>query len=145
MEIDWEMADRSWGGQHDCQCLDNGNIILFANGSEQPTPEHSRILEIDPNSRDVVWQYRGQPAITFSSPSISGVHRMANGNTFICEGQHGRLFEVTQAGEIVWEYISPIYNDNPQMGKTNQIFRARKYANGDPTLNRLFENWRCPL
>lgn len=139
-EIDWEMADRSWGGQHDCQRLNNGNIILFANGSEQPAPEHSRILEIDADTRDVAWQYRGRPPVTFSSPRVSGVHRMANGNTFICEGQQGRLFEVTQAGEIVWEYISPFYNDVPQMGKTNQIFRARKYAKGDPRLNGLFES-----
>ena len=139
-EIDWEMADRSWGGQHDCQRLDNGNIILFANGSEQPTPEHSRILEIDPSSGETVWQYKGQPAVSFFSPRVSGVHRMANGNTFICEGMHGRLFEVTQAGEIVWEYVSPFYNAVPQIGTTNQIFRARKYAKGDPRLSSLLEN-----
>jgi len=139
-EIDWEMEDRSWGGQHDCQRLDNNNIILFANGSEQPAPEHSRILEIDPNSKDIVWQYKGQPAVTFSSPRVSGVHRMANGNTFICEGMHGRLFEVTQAGEIVWEYVSPFYNTVPQIGTTNQIFRARKYSKNDRRLSNLFHN-----
>jgi len=139
-EIDWEMADRSWGGQHDSQRLDNGNIILFANGSEQSGPEHSRILEIDPNSKKTVWQYKGQPAVTFFSPRVSGVHRMTNGNTFICEGMHGRMFEVTQAGEIVWEYVSPFYNAVPQIGTTNQIFRARKYEKGDPGLSRLLEN-----
>jgi len=139
-EIDWEMADRSWGGQHDCQQLDNGNIILFANGSEQSSPEHSRILEIDPNTKETVWQYKGQPAVTFFSPRVSGVHRMANGNTFICEGMHGRMFEVTQAGEMVWEYVSPFYNTIPQIGKTNQIFRARKYSRGDQRLSNIFQN-----
>ncbi|MDA0241160.1 MAG: aryl-sulfate sulfotransferase [Proteobacteria bacterium] len=139
-EIDWEMQDRGWGGQHDCQRLDNGNIILFANGSEQPSPEHSRILEIDPASKEVVWQYKGKPAITFFSPRVSGVHRMPNGNTVICEGMHGRIFEVTQAGDIVWEYISPFYNAVPMIGTTNQMFRARKYTKGDPRLNRLLEN-----
>jgi hypothetical protein len=134
------MADRSWGGQHDSQRLENNNIILFANGSEQPSAEHSRILEIDPNSKKTVWQYKGQPAVTFFSPRVSGVHRMANGNTFICEGMHGRMFEVTQAGEIVWEYVSPFYNDVKQIGTTNQIFRARKYAKDDPGLRRLLEN-----
>jgi hypothetical protein len=139
-EIDWEMTDRSWGGQHDCQRLDNGNIIMFANGSEQPNSEHSRILEIDPSSKKIVWQYKGQPAVTFSSPRVSGVHRMANGNTFICEGQHGRLFEVTQAGHIVWEYVSPFYNVIKQIGTTNQIFRARKYSKDDSRLSNLFQN-----
>ena len=139
-EIEWEMADRSWGGQHDCQQLKNGNILLFANGSEQPTPEHSRILEIDPTSKEIVWQYKGQPPVTFYSPRVSGTCRLPNGNTFICEGQHGRLFEVTQSGEIVWEYISPFYNVDPRMGKTNQIFRARKYAKNDPRLKTIFDN-----
>lgn len=138
-EIDWEMADRSWGGQHDCQRLDNGNIILFANGSQQPTPEYSRILEIDPNTRETVWEYKGQPPFTFSSPRVSGVQRMANGNTFICEGMHGRLFEVTQAGEIVWEYVSPFYNVVQPFGVSNQIFRARKYSKDDPRVRNLLQ------
>ncbi len=139
-EIDWEIADRSWGGQHDCQRLDNGNILLFANGSEQATPEHSRILEIDPNTKETVWQYKGQPAVTFYSPRVSGVDRMASGNTFICEGMHGRLFEVTQTGQIVWEYVSPFYNAVPKIGTTNQIFRARKYSRDDPRLENLLHN-----
>jgi hypothetical protein len=137
-KIDWEMQDRSWGGQHDCQRLDNDNIILFANGSEQPTPEHSRVLEINPSSREIVWQYKGQPAVTFYSPRVSSVQRMANGNTFICEGMHGRMFEVTQAGEIVWEYVSPFYNTVSPFGITNQIFKARKYSKKDPRLNNLY-------
>jgi len=139
-KIDWEMCDRSWGGQHDCQQLENGNIILFANGSEQPTPEHSRILEIDPNTKEVVWQYKGQPIFTFYSPRISGVCRLDNGNTIICEGNHGRLFEVTQAGDIVWEYISPFYNFHPQLGDQNNIYRMRKYSKDDPRIEKLFEN-----
>jgi hypothetical protein len=139
-EIDWEMQDRSWGGQHDCQQVENGNIILFANGSEQLNAEHSRILEIDPNSKQTVWQYKGKPAVTFFSPRVSGLHRMANGNTFICEGMHGRMFEVTQSGEIVWEYVSPFYNAVPKIGTTNQIFRARKYSKNDPRLSNVLQN-----
>ncbi len=133
-KIDWEMADPSWGGQHDCQRLPNGNILLFANGSEQPTPEKSRILEIDPASGEIVWKYQGIPYSTFFSARISGTQRLANGNTFIIEGHQGRMFEVTPAGEIVWEYISPFYNDNPPLGSVNWIFRARKYAKDDPRL-----------
>ena len=136
-EIEWEMQDRSWGGQQDCQRLGNGNIILFANGSDQPTPEYSRILEIAPESKEIVWQYAGSPPSTFFSARVSGVQRLDNGNTFICEGMSGRLFEVTSAGEIVWEYISPFYNDVPPWGNSNQIFRARKYPKNDPRLQDL--------
>jgi hypothetical protein len=133
-KIDWEMADRSWGGQHDCQRLPNGNIILFANGSEQPTPEFSRMLEIDPASGDIVWKYQGIPFSTFYSARISGTQRLENGNTLIIEGHHGRIFEVTPTCEIVWEYISPFYNNNPELGPLNWIFRARKYARDDSRL-----------
>jgi len=63
---------------------------------------------------------------------------MANGNTFICEGMHGRMFEVTQAGEIVWEYVSPFYNNVPPFGTTNQIMRARKYSKNEPKLSKLY-------
>ena len=135
--IDWEMCDRGWGGQHDCQWLDNENILLFANGSDQPTAEYSRILEINSATKQVVWQYKGKPQHTFYSPRISGVHRMPNGNTFICEGNHGRLFEVTRAGDIVWEYVSPFFHTHNAFGEVNHIYRARKYIKDDPRLNGL--------
>ena len=130
----WEMQDRSWGGQHDPHLLDNGNITLFANGSEQPSPEHSRILELDPNSREIVWEYKGSPPVTFFSPRVSGAQRQPNGNTLICEGSHGRLFEVTMAGDIVWEYISPFYNPFRDGVLATQIFRARRYTPDSPEI-----------
>ena len=36
--------------------------------------------------------------------------RLPNGNTLICSGVKGRLFEVDVAGTIVWEYMSPFGN-----------------------------------
>ena len=135
--IDWEMQDWKWGGQHDPHRLDNGNILIFANGSEQTTPEYSRILEIDPDSREIVWMYKGDPTSTFFSARISAAERLPNGNTFIDEGLHGRLFEVTPGGGIVWEYVSPFYFADPQMGHSNRIFRARKYAKDDPRLKEI--------
>lgn len=126
-EIIWEMHDRSFGGQHDPRRLENGNITLFANGSDQPLPEYSRVLEINPDSKEIVWDYKGDPTVTFYSPRISSAQRLPNGNTLICEGNHGRLFEVTPSGDIVWEYISPFYVQGPR-GRSNHIFRARRYA-----------------
>ena len=134
-DLKWEMTDFSWGGQHDCQMLANGNIILFANGSAtyegQP---HSRIIEIDPATREQVWTYKSNPGSQFYSHHISGQERLASGNTLICEGLWGRVFEVTPDGEIVWEFISP------HMGKTffgddvNWVFRAFRYDKDSPEL-----------
>ena len=55
--------------------------------------------------------YVAPTATDFYSAFISGAHRMANGNTFICSGATGRIFEVTRAGAIVWEYRSPFVGD----------------------------------
>ena len=133
----WELEDRKWGGQHDPRLLDNGHITLFANGSEQVGMEFSRVLEIDPSNGEVVWTYKGTPQDTFFSTRISGAQRLANGNTFICEGRHGRLFEVTSNGDIVWEFVSPHQNTRGTE-ITRQIFRALRYAPDSPEIrNRL--------
>jgi hypothetical protein len=51
----------------------------------------------------------------------------------ICEGECGRLIEVTPDKEICWEWISPFVHDFK--GKPNiQIFKARTYAAESPEL-----------
>ena len=73
---------------------------------------------------EIVWQYDDG----FYSRIISGVQRLPNGNTLITEGTSGRLLEVTRAGEVVWEFISPV------PAERNWIFRARKYPVNHPGL-----------
>ena len=54
-------------------------------------------------------------------PGFVGLHGelLLNGNTLICEGATGRIFEVTVSGEIAWEYISPVYSRaNDRCGRT---------------------------
>ena len=43
------------------------------------------------------------PEWTFYSSFISDARRLPNGNTLINEGMNGRFFQITPAGEIVWE------------------------------------------
>jgi hypothetical protein len=45
----------------------------------------------------------------------------------ICEGDFGRLFEVTAGGEIVWEYVNP-YFGGPPTNQNNRVFRAYRYG-----------------
>ncbi|MDZ7885131.1 MAG: aryl-sulfate sulfotransferase [Mycobacterium sp.] len=95
-----------------------GNILVFDNqgGAGYPPASvgiyaGSRILEIDPVTEDIVWQYTaedsGLPPWTFFSSFVSNAQRLPNGNTLITEGMQGRLFQVTPDGDIVWEYHSP--------------------------------------
>lgn len=135
--VRWDMNDDRWGGQHDCQMLPNGHILFFANGFNAPGggQPRSRILELDPESRKVVWSYEGAPPYTFFSFHISGCQRLWNGNTLICEGLWGRIFEVTPEGAIVWEYISPFFGYPWHAdGLANWVYRALRYAPDSPEI-----------
>ena len=46
------------------------------------------------------------------------------------EGWFGRFFEVTGAGEVVWEYVNP-YFSGPAHALLNQVFRAYRYSAQD--------------
>ena len=133
--VRWHKQDMSWGGQHDCQFLENGNILLFANGYNTVDLSYSRVIEFDPEIDETVWEYKGQPILTFFSPHISGAQRLESGNTLICEGGFGRLFEVTTDGTIVWEYVSP-FEVESERGLINWIFRAYRYAEGSTEIER---------
>jgi Arylsulfotransferase (ASST) len=133
-KIKWEQRDDSWGMQHDCEPLANGNILFFANGCNIPTNPFSRVIEFDPQTRKTVWEYRGRPRHTFFSPHISGAQRLVSGNTLICEGQWGRLFEVTPDGDTVWEYLSPFMGLDDIGDPSNEIFRAYRYAADSPQI-----------
>lgn len=134
-KIKWEHRDDSWGGPHDPHVLPNRNILLYANGQKGPQEwPYSRVIEFNPRTRKNVWTYQGRNALHFFSPHISGAQRLDNGNTLICEGGHGRLFEVTRDGEIVWQYINPHEQEHPELGVMNSIFRAYRIAPNAPEL-----------
>ncbi|MEM7331785.1 MAG: arylsulfotransferase family protein [Chloroflexota bacterium] len=127
-DLIWTFQDDDLGGQHDAQMLDNGNILVFANGMFSRDLTHSTVWEIDPENKEVVWKYAAkQNALSFFSSFISGCQRLPSGNTLICEGSKGCLFEVTPNCDVVWEYVNPYTIQNPKFGETNWIFRSRRY------------------
>ncbi len=116
-----------------------GNILIFDNGGPleddlyKDSQGHawSRIIEFDPITRKIVWEYSAPAEKVsgsqfgyrfFFSPFISIAQRLPNGNTMITEGACSRIFEVTTDGEIVWEYRNP-YNFTPFM-KHSYTYRA---------------------
>jgi len=142
-QLKWEYQNTALGGQHDCQMLDNGNILVFANGhnSAGGNPNFSQVWEIEPQSKEIVWRYfpKKNP-LTFWSPHISGCQRLSSGNTLICEGGQGCIFEITPDGEVVWEYINPFFGAHPSLpdSEINWVFRAKRYAGDSPEIrNRV--------
>jgi hypothetical protein len=86
--------------QHHPNLLDNGNILVFDNGVRR-----SRIVELDPRTFQVVWQYG--PNDDFYSKLQGSCQRLPNGNTLVTESESGYVFEVTREGEIVWGFANP--------------------------------------
>jgi hypothetical protein len=108
--IDLEAGSVVWalqGGfrrQHDARLLEGGSLMLFDNSG---LGQASRVLELDPESGETLWEYRGDDVAPFYSKWCGTAQRLPNGNTLITESDNGRSFEVTAAGEIVWEFHNP--------------------------------------
>ncbi|MCP4610957.1 MAG: DUF1566 domain-containing protein [Planctomycetes bacterium] len=91
-------------------------------------------------SNQIVWQYGSRSNQGFFSHIGSGCQRLANGNTLICAMTEGHLLEVTQNGDLVWEYINPINTDGikeinvDQYPMNNAMFRAYRYSADHPAL-----------
>ena len=124
-------------GQHDAHIIPPGlpgagNLLVFDNQGEAGYPRvsvgvqpHSRVLEIDPVKKEIVWEYSGSdsnaPVWGFYSSFISSARRLPNGNTLIDEGMNGRIFQITAKGDIVWEYVSPYFAQTPVAGAGRQV------------------------
>jgi hypothetical protein len=115
---DWGPGDLDW--PHMPVMLDNGDILIFDNGVRRG---YSRIVQLDPVTETIKWEYRADPPEKFHSPYWGSVQRMPNGNTLITNSEHGQVFEVTEKGEIVWNYFNPeIMND-----MRKKIYRMIRY------------------
>jgi len=100
-KVVWAL-DGMWVEQHHPTVLDNGNIMIFDNRGNYGKSE---ILEFDPVTQEVEWEYKGDG--TFFSRQCGANQRLPNGNTLITESDYGRAFEITPAGDIVWEFVNP--------------------------------------
>ena len=135
-KFSWQRHEPDWGGPHDMQVLPNGNMMIFANRRER-MPRGSKVVEFDKESGETIWEYNGNPTHTFDSHFISGCQRLDSGNTLICEGLWGRIFEVTPGGDIVWEFVNPHtahQSRGPSVGDVSYVFRAYRYAPDGPEI-----------
>lgn len=120
------LEDRILVGQHDVQWIADGQLgagglMVFNNGRDRSEEEEWSSIEewwpprtkagaylreegmaFGPSAS--TWVYTAPEKTDFFSSFISGVQRLPNGNTLICSGASGLLFEVQPTGEIVWEW-----------------------------------------
>ena len=156
-------SDKQLVQQHDAQWIPAGSpgaghMTIFNNGYDRGYSSIEEIvLPLTINGHYTLapgkaygpdkpfWHYEAKNRTDFFSSEISGAHRLPNGNTLICAGIVGNLFEITLTGEMVWQYVNPmvrggILAQGELPGKDsrghlwNAIFKVHRYAPDYPGL-----------
>jgi len=144
-------SDRKLYSQHDTSWIkpglpSEGDILVFNNGANRPGSHYSTVDEITPPVNEngeyylqpgsaygplaQTWIYIASPPTSFYASHLSGAQRLASGNTLICNGETGKIFEVTPEGATVWQktptnevfkvvYIAPEEQEPPEPNTPN--------------------------
>lgn len=127
---------------HHPTLLPNNNILVFDNGNFR---EYSRILEVEPMTGKIVWAYQADPPQSFFSSWGGSNERLPNGNTLITDTDSGRVFEVTREGEIVWDFLNPVVDEeNNSRANIARMMRIIDYDRY-PFLKELEEQSRSGM
>jgi hypothetical protein len=177
----YDGPDQDFHGQHDVHWIPEGlpgagDLLLFDNGPPGQTGPLSRAMQVTlPLDDDgdftgfdgrwgpeaFAWAWPEPPTGQIASDQLGSAQRLENGHTLICEGEHGRLIEVTAAGDVAWEWTNPIASDVavaqgdvPAQGtavRANALFRATRIPADHPGLldrdltpGVLLEEWVAP-
>jgi hypothetical protein len=163
-------ADQRLFSQHDTHWIPpgfpgEGHVLVFNNGGGRPGGNHSSVDEVVlPVSADgsyefesgkaygpdhAAWSYTAEKKSSFFAALMSGAQRLPNGNTLICTGFSGTIFEVTPEKETVWDFINPAKNAQGKPGAGpafggffgfgggrggSPVFRAYRYGADYPGL-----------
>ena len=117
-----------WRAQHDPRFWEDGSVIMYDNEGWLGEGGASRVIQFDPQSMFIFWQYTGTEQKPLYSAFNSSVDPLPNGNILITESAGGRLLEVNQAGEIVWEFYNPYREMYEGAEMMPSVFRGRRYS-----------------
>jgi hypothetical protein len=130
-------------GQHDPDFLPNGNILLYDNRITGSRPElgYSRVLEINPLTREIVWEYVGTAEDPMYTAIGGKVQLLPNGNVLAVEPQGGRIIEIARnnGDDIVWQFHQSARRRDGRRGVRWPAFRrgrARFRRAGLPLIER---------
>jgi hypothetical protein len=115
-EVVWQYS-KDLDYQHEASMVPEGlpgagRILLFNNGHRNRNGyRRSLVQAINPISGEVEWKYGSR----FFFSSIAGtLQELPGGNFFIASSHGGRVFEITPAGTIVWEWVPPYLPIRPE-------------------------------
>jgi hypothetical protein len=150
----YDDGDQKMFGSHHASPLPNGNIQIFDNGSERPEGNRSAVIEVDPKTNAIVWEYHAKDSTSFYTYRQGSAQRLPNGNVLVNSTHHGHVFEVTPKKEIVWDYVAPIRNGKPvctiedgdrKNAINNMVHRVYRYGKDYPGLQGKDLSKKTPL
>ena len=115
----WEWGPGELDNQHHPSLLPDGRLLIFDNGRDRGW---SRLVELDPVSRTILWEQRELEGRPFHTPIRGSAQRLPNGNTAIIVSNSGRVTEATPDGRIAWEWLHP--DVNAETGARHVIYRV---------------------
>ncbi|KAJ5825810.1 hypothetical protein N7474_002948 [Penicillium riverlandense] len=144
--VTWEISAPTVCQQHCAHEINAaGDILILDNGVFRPeiSVPFSRAIIVN-RAKEVIWEYKDRTTggLGFFTPFMGSAQKLQNGNVLICEAATGRIIEVTEQGQMVWEFVVPQLDDyrrvmDPKergqmemMGfsyQSNAVFRAYKY------------------
>jgi hypothetical protein len=136
-KIKWHWGAGELAQPHHPSLTPDGTILIFDNGRYR---DYSRVVELHPAERRIVWEYRADPPSSFHSTTRGSAQRLANGNVLIAESNSGHAFEVTRQGGVVWDFLNPDRNAAGARGAIYRILRVEQEL-GDRLLGRA----RAPI
>jgi hypothetical protein len=111
--------------QHDPDFLPDGRISVFDNRRDDGHGRGlggSRILEVDPRTRQSVTVYGSRDHEFFYTETLGDHQRLPNGNILITESEYGHAFEIDPARKVVWSFTNRWDDDHAA-----EVERATRY------------------
>jgi len=113
--------------QHHPHFTPEGTILIFDNWGADPAVGRSRLVEVDPATDQVVWEYTGTEDRPFFSEIRGKTALLPNGNVLVASSHEGRLFEVTRSRgaepALVWEYYNVVEDRPGELGWVADVMR----------------------
>ncbi len=124
-------GDQKLFGPHAPAWTKEGTITIFDNGTQRPSGNYSRGVEISRDGK-VVSQWNagmsGTGNFNFYTPFQGGVQKLDNGSILITSTQNGHVVEVTPDNKVVWEFVNPMGRDNKVYSSSSNQGFAGQFA-----------------
>ena len=104
-----------WRFQHDPDFTGDGKISVYNNNTGR---SRSEIIKIDPSTREVSNELL-DGELSFQAGGMGTHQYLPNGNVLIVVPQEGRIIEVSETGEVVFEFnnvVSEEFNGHVENG-----------------------------